>query len=215
MYCLGQITCGMNISSINVHTRSFHLGPLQFLINFLDFEPGDHTLLLAVTASDGQANNITITFTTPLRLSVTCNVVGNFLTCDSTTEIESQSCSFNSMPQVDCTSPFDIRTLNLALSEHSVTVFITDVFGQSEDFSFEFTTIPSTSIILSFTDRHSLFEGTTTDIPFLFNIVGQAVEDIPFSLQSLTYQAFQDKTGQSVSSIFSDAPLPASTGMTE
>ena len=118
------------------------------------------------------------------------------------------------MPQVDCTSPFDIRTLNLALSEHSVTVFITDIFGQSEDFSFEFTTIPTTSIILSFTDRHSLFEGTTTDIPFLFNIVGQAVENIPFSLQSLTYQAFQDKTGQSVSSIFSDAPLPASTGMT-
>ena len=209
-----QITCSMNISGVNVRTRSSHLGPLQFLINFLDFEPGDHTLFLVVTASDGQSNNITISFTTPLRLSITCNVVGNFLTCDSTTEIESHSCSFNSMPQVDCTSPFDIRTLSLALSEHSVTVFITDIFGQSEDFSFEFTTIPSTSIILSFTDRHSLFEGTTTDIPFLFNIVGQAVEDIPFSLQSLTYQEFQDKTGQTVSSIFSDAPLPASTGMT-
>ena len=118
------------------------------------------------------------------------------------------------MAQVDCTSPFDIRTVNLALSEHSVTVSITDIFGQSEDFTFEFTTIPSTSIILSFTDRRSLFEGTTTDIPFLFSIVGQAVENIPFSLQLLTYQAFEDETGQSVSSIFSDAPLAASTGMT-
>ena len=166
-----------------------------------------------MTASDGQADDITITFTTPLRLSVTCNVVGNLLSCESTTEIESQTCSFNGMSQVDCTSPFDIRTLNLALSDHSVTVFITDVFGQTENFAFQFTTIPSTSITLSFTDRRSLFEGTTTDIPFLFRIVGQAVEDIPFSLQSLTYQAYQSMTGQPVSSIFPDAPLAASTSM--
>ena len=165
-----------------------------------------------MTALDGKTDNITITFTTPLCLSVTCSVVNNFLTCDSTTEIASQSCSFNNMPQINCISPYDIRPLNLLEDDHSVLVFITDVFGQTKEFSLDFSTIPSEAITLSFDESVSLTEGTNTAIPFLFS---RAVDDIPFTLRSLTYEAFEDMTGNTVETVFSGLNIPpaASIGM--
>lgn len=110
-------------------------------------------------------------------------------------------------------SPYDIRPLNLSPDDHSVTVFITDVFGQTTQFSFDFSTIPTTPITLKFTARLSLVEGTDTNVSSLFSIAGQALENIPLSLESLTYQAFEEKTGMSVSSIFSDIPPAASESM--
>lgn len=168
-----------------------------------------------MTALDGKTDNITITFTTPLRLSVTCSVVNNLLTCDFTTEIASQSCSFNNMPQINCISPYDIRPLNLLEDDHSVLVFITDVFGQTKEFSLDFSTIPSEAITLSFDESVSLTEGTNSAIPFLFNIIGRAVDDIPFTLRSLTYEAFEDMTGNTVETVFSGLNIPpaASIGM--
>ena len=167
-----------------------------------------------MTALDGQRDNETVLFTTPLRLSVTCSVVNNLLTCDSTTQVASQMCSFNGMPQINCASPFDIRPLNLDQSDHTVTVFITDVFGQTKEFSLDFSTIPSESITLTFDETVSVVEGTNSAIPFLFTIIGQAVDDILFTLRALTYQAFQDMTGDSVQSVFPGVALPpaASTG---
>ena len=168
-----------------------------------------------MTALDGKTDNITITFTTPLRLSVTCSVVNNILTCDSTTEIESQSCRFNDMSEINCMSPYDIRPLNLPEDEHTVLVFITDVFGQSKEFQLDFSTIPSEAITLSFDESVSLTEGSSSAIPFLFSITGRAVDDIPFTLRSLTYGAFETMTGTSVETVFSglNIPPPATIGM--
>ena len=166
-----------------------------------------------MTATDGQADNVTVSFTTPLRLSATCSIITSLLTCNSNTNIDSQTCSFDGMPQIDCASPFDIRPLNLEQSEHSVTIFITDIFGQTDQSSFSFSTIPTQPITLSFTDRLSLFEGTDSRNPSLFNIGGQAVGDIPFSVKFLTYQAFEEMPGPSLSSVFSVIPSAASTSM--
>ena len=185
---------------------------LSFLLNFLDFEPGDHTLLLRVTALDGKSDDITVQFTTPPRLSVRCSVVNSVLRCDTTTEVSSQRCSFNDQPQISCPSPFNIRPLNLDQGDHSVSVAVTDVFGQTDTFAFDFSTIPSASITLTFEPTISLGEGTSSMVPFLFTIVGEALQDVPFTLRSLTYQQFQDMTGNTVSSIFPgiDIPPPAS-----
>ena len=191
------------------------VGSLPFLLNYLDFEPGDHTLFLVVTATDGQTDSVTVSFTTPLRLVVTCSIASNFLTCDSSTEVSTQTCSFDGMPQIECASPYDIRPLDLDRNEHSVTVFITDIYGQSDEFSFDFTTLPTGPIVLSFPNHLSVMEGSGADIPALFSISGQAVDDIPFSLVPLTYQMFEQLTGQSVSSVFSNVPSAAVRGSKE
>ena len=183
----------------------------MFLLNFLDFAPGDHTLVLRVTALDGQTDDVTISFTTPPRLSVRCSVVNSVLNCDSTTEVSSQTCSFNSLAEISCPSPFNIRPLNLEQGDHSVSVSVTDVFGQTDTFAFGFSTVPSAAISLSFEEEISLGEGTTSSVPLLFNIIGQALQDIPFSLRSLTYQQFQDMTGSTVNTIFSGTSVPPPT----
>lgn len=151
-------------------TNLLCVGSLSFLLRYLDFEPGDHTLILTVTATDGQSDTVTVTFTTPPRLTVICDIVDSILSCDSTTQISSQTCSFNGMPQMSCVSPYDIRSLNLSPDDHSVTVFIADVFGQTTQFSFDFSTIPTTPITLHFTSRLSLVEGTDTNVSSLFSI---------------------------------------------
>lgn len=205
-----------NQQTTDVHTvthffTSHVLGSNTFTIRLLDFEPGDHTLFLAVTALDGQMDNFTIPFTTPLRLSVTCSVVNGLLTCESTTEIASQRCRFNNMDQINCPSPFDLRPLNLDQSEHTVIVSVTDIFGQTQEFSLDFTTIPSEEIELFTTSTLTLEEGADTTIPFLFTVIGQAVEDVPFSLHSMSYQQYVDMTGQSLETLFPSVPPAASS----
>ena len=203
------------ITGLYTHFFTSHLlGSVPFTIRYLDFEPGDHTLFLAVTALDGQMDNVTITFTTPLRLSVTCSVVNRVLTCESTTEIASQRCRFNNIAQIDCPSPFNLRALNLEQSEHTVTVSATDIFGQSQEFSLDFTTIPSQTITLFTTSTLTLEEGADTTIPFLFTIIGQAIEDIPFSLHSMSFQQYVDMTGQPLQTLFPSVPPAASSSNT-
>ena len=46
-----------------------------------------------------------------------------------------------------------------------------------------------------------------------FGMTGAAFEDIPFYLSPLTYQQFQEMTGQLVTGLFPDAPPAASEGM--
>ena len=52
--------------------------------------------------------------------------------------------------------------------------------------------------------------------PLMFGITGTAVDRVPFSLVPLTYQQFEDRTGQSVADVFSGVliPPPASDGET-
>ena len=135
-------------------------------------------------------------------------MVNSVLNCDTTNEVSSQTCSFNGLPEISCLSPFNIRPLNLEQGDHTLSVSATDVFGQTDTFAFDFSTVPSAAISLSFEEQISLREGTTSAVPFLFTVIGQALEDIPFSLRSLTYQQFQDMTGSSVDSVFSGTTIP-------
>ena len=96
-----------------------------------------------------------------------------------------------------------------------VSVTVVDVFGQMDNFDFQFSTVPSASITLSFQERISLGEGTTTTIPFLFSVIGQALSDIPFTLRSLTYQQFQDITTTSVNSVFPGGVVPPAASESE
>ena len=67
---------------------------------------------------------------------------------------------------------------------------------------------PAGSIILTYPQTELVTEGSIFDLRF--SIEGQAVDDVPFSLQPLTYQQFETLSGQRVANIFSDVPTAAS-----
>ena len=113
----------------------------------MDFEPGDHILILTVTDVHGQTDTETITFTTPPRLVVTCSVVDNILTCDSTNGITAQFCSFDGQLSLECSSSLNISELELGPGPHSINVSITDVFEQSAEVLVDFTIDGGVSIM--------------------------------------------------------------------
>ena len=117
----------------------------------MDFEPGVHILILTVTDAHGQTDTETITFTTPPRLVVTCSVVDNILTCDSTNGIHAQFCSFDGQLSLECSSSFNISELELGPGPHSINVSITDVFEQSAEVLVDFTIEGRVSIYSAFT----------------------------------------------------------------
>ena len=104
----------------------------------MDFKPGGHSLIVIVTDARGLSDSVSILFTTPPRLMVTCSVINNFLTCDSTNRITSQSCSFDGRPYFACFSSFSIAEIGLDPGPHSVNVSVSDEFGQYTDVQVDF-----------------------------------------------------------------------------
>ena len=68
---------------------------------------------------------------------------------------------------------------------------------------------------MGFPPQFSLNEASLSSLLF-FGITGTAVGVIPFSLIPLTYQQFEDMTGDAVADVFSGVliPPPASDGET-
>ena len=182
-------------------------GPLSFIVSILDFAPGNHTLLIMATDAGGTTDIEATSFTTPPRISVVCRVTGTALTCDTNNNIATQSCSFDGQLFVDCISPFDINTVGLAVGEHNVTVSITDIYGQSAVESFIFSLAPTDPIRLSFPQALFVTEINPQSLDFF--IEGLTTADIPFSLQPMTYQEFERRSGLIVAKIFPDVPNAA------
>ena len=63
------------------------------------------------------------------------------------------------------------------------------------------------SIDLGFPSEFVLTEGSSESF-FFFGIIGTSFGSIPISLLPLTYRQFQDKTGRTVESVFSDVVIP-------
>ena len=125
----------------------FSAGSLSFQLNVMDFQPGGHTLIITVTDARGLSDSVSILFTTPPRLMITCSVTNNFLTCDSTNRITSQSCSFDGRPHFVCFSSFSISEIGLDPGPHSVTISVNDEFGQSTDVQVDFSVAGGVRIV--------------------------------------------------------------------
>ena len=70
-------------------------------------------------------------------------------------------------------------------------------------------------IFVGFPSTFSISEGDDgqdLQSSLLFNISGTSEDEVIFSLVPLTYQQFENITGQSVTSLFSSVPSPASEG---
>ena len=69
---------------------------------------------------------------------------------------------------------------------------------------------------MSFPTTFSIFEtvlaNNVTDLFLEYGISGTAISTVWFSLVPLTYQQFENKTGQSVTSLISSVPSPACEG---
>ena len=65
-------------------------------------------------------------------------------------------------------------------------------------------------ISVGFPTTFSIFEGEQAFLRY--GITGTSEDEVIFSLVPLTYQQFENKTGQSVTSLFSSVPSPASEG---
>ena len=190
-----------------LHYSIFVTGPLSFIVSILDFAPGNHTLLIVATDAGGTTDIEATSFTTPPRISVVCRVTDTALTCNANNNIAAQSCSFDGQSFVNCTSPFNISRAGLAVGEHNVTVSITDIYDQTTVESFVFSLAPTDPIRLSFPQTLFVTEINTKSLDFF--IEGQATADIPFSLQLMTYQEFERRSGLTVANIFPDVPSPA------
>ena len=125
-----------------------------------------------------------------------------------------QICIFDGQSPVECSSPFNISTLGLAVGDHHVTVFITDIYTQTAQYPLDFiyAPVPTGPIVLSIPTTVSVTEGSRSVLSF--SIAGQAIENISFSILPLTYQQFETQTGLQASDIFTDIPTAASSGKT-
>ena len=185
-------------------------GSLSFQVNLLDFAPGNHTLLIVATDAGGTTDIEATSFTTPPRISVVCRVTDTALTCNANNNIAAQSCSFDGQSFLNCTSPFDISRVGLAVGEHNVTVSITDIYGQTTVESIVFSSPPTEPIRLTFPSKVFVTEGTVAFVHF--SIEGQAIENICFSLQLYTYEEFLFlRSVATLADVITDAPTAASS----
>ena len=73
---------------------------------------------------------------------VNCQVMQDILTCSSSNRVVLQFCAIDGGPAVNCSGAFDISSLGLAPGNHTITVFITDIFQQELDINIAYFVAP-------------------------------------------------------------------------
>ena len=189
---------------------AFDSGVFPIVLDLFEFTAEEHTLTITATDSAGQPSSYVYTFSGIPSLTLTCSVEENILTCNSSNDVATQSCTFDGQQAVDCSFPLEIIATGLRLGDHNVTVSTTDVFTQPAEvfLSFTFALGP---IEVSFPVIITVIEGVPST-PVHLEISGQAIADIPFSISPLTYGEFEIRSGLNVTSIFSQVSSPANPG---
>ena len=101
-------------------------------------EPGEHTLSIMVTSTDGQIASDVITFTRPPFLMANCSVTGTVLSCDANNEPDTYFCVFDASRVEVCSAVFELQSIDIQVGGHIVVIFIRDIYSQQvqRDLSF-------------------------------------------------------------------------------
>ena len=149
--------------------------------NLLDYEPGDHTLIItALDDATGLSETARIPFVSPARLDFTCQeTLTNTFDCETlSNEIESISCSLAGYDQ--CDIPLSLSSLRAG--EYTVTVSATDSTKQTVYHLFQLHVPLFLSCTISDSSNGPLLryvscEGNTDNIACLYD--GQYLPSLP------------------------------------
>ena len=109
-------------------------------------QPGGHTLTVTAYSTDGQTASSVIEFTRPALLMATCSVTGTVLSCTTTNEVDSVFCIFDASSGEICSVEFELQDIGIRVGEHTVRIFIRDVFSQQVDVDVSFTIVSDLQI---------------------------------------------------------------------